>query len=570
LAELRFNLLNGRDQYIGFHALMADPAVKNLPPFHRAVKSARVHRHLAPFFFLMLFTTTLAAQPAASSLYGRATSAGRPLAGVTITVASPALLGVRSTTSGAGGDYFLRALPPGIYDVEFARTGFQTVLRRVRLQLADTSRLDTEMAPSDVEETVTSTTVMPTLLESPQLLTNIDAATVDRLPVGRSIHERLALAPGLPAPSGLSLVDGVLLDNTVEESIAETTVLTGAISAEYASADGGLVATITRPGGNDLGGSLRISWIEDRDTLLEGAAGGAVIEDRVWFFGAAAEGKSVAKIAADVVENHTLTLTHHDQLSGRYDGVIGSAGTIEALAAPDQWSLKSHSFISTPAAGSHSVVAGAEDAGDASDAVFFINDVWHIGGQWSLNLGVRHGDRTEPRLGGVYDFRGDGEHRLGASWSRYGAADEATVTYGWRFGTGGYARADYIRRDAEETTDRIQLHGSYDLFRLFRFGGHYTASVRGDLDVRRRAAGWFWYEPPMGAGRMTLAILQRYLASETETFFSTDLSAMYAYPVKSVMTFAKIDLVNAFDRPPFTRDDLAVARTWRASMGVKF
>lgn len=552
-------------QFIGFHAFRRPHPSGNSD----TVKSPAVRRLLTLAVFA-LFTGSIQAQPATSSLYGRVTSGGKPVPSVTITVASPALLGVRSTTSGAGGDYFLRALPPGIYDVEFSHAGMQTVLRRIRLLLADTGRLDTEMAASDVEETVTSTTLMPSLLETPQLLTNIDAATVDRLPVGRSIHERLVLAAGLPSPSGGSLVDGVLLGDTVNESIAETTVITGAVSAEYASADGGLIATLTRAGGNELAGSARLSWFEHGDELLEGALGGAAIEDRLWFFGAASEGRTVGKLTGDIVENHTLTLAHHEEASARYDGVIGPTGTIEALAAPDQWSVKGHSFISTAGAGSHSLVAGSEDPGDGAESAYFINDVWRSGGRWSMNLGVRRAERTEPRLGGVYDFRGDGEYRLGASWSRYTTADEATVSYGWRFGTGGYARADYIRRDAEETTDRIQLHGSYDLFRLFRFGGHYTASVRGDLDVRRRAAGWFWYEPPMGAGRMTLSILQRYLASETETFFSTDLSGMYAYPVKDLNTFVKVDFINAFDRPTFATDDLAVARTWRASMGVQF
>lgn len=517
-----------------------------------------------------LFASSLGAQPATSSLYGLVTSAGEPVPSVTITVASPALPGVRTTTSGAGGDYFFRALPPGVYDVEFSRAGMQTVLRRIRLLLADTGRLDTEMAASDVDETVTSTTLMPSLLETPQLLTSIEAATVDRLPVGRSIRERLALAAGLPRPSGISLVDGVALGDTVNESIAETSVITGAVSAEYASADGGVIATLTRSGGNDLAGSLRLSWFEHGDELVEAALGGAAVEDRLWFFGAASEGKTVAKLTGDIVENHTLTVAHHEDTSVRYDGVIGPAGTIEAMAAPDQWSFKGHSFISTARAGSHSLVAGSEDPGDGTGSAYFINDVWRSGGRWSMNLGIRRAQRTEPRLGGVYDFGGDGEHRLGASWSRYTTADEATVTYGWRFGTGGYARADYIRRDAEQTTDRIQFHGSYDLFRLFRFGGHYTASVRGDLEVRRRAAGWFWYEPPMGAGRMTLSILQRYLASETETFFSTDLSAMYAYPVKEATTFVKVDFINALDRPAFAADDLAVPRTWRASLGVQF
>src|SRR5688500_5020058 len=181
--------------------------------FPRTVKSPAVPRPLIALVFLLI-TSPLGAQPATSSLYGRITSASRPVPGVTITAASPALLGVRTTTSGRAGDYHLRALPPGIYDVEFSRAGMQTVLRRIELQVAETGRLDTEMAASEVEETVTTTILMPSLLETPQLLTNIDAATVDRLPVGRSIRERLALAPGLPGPSALSLIDGVLLAET--------------------------------------------------------------------------------------------------------------------------------------------------------------------------------------------------------------------------------------------------------------------------------------------------------------------------------------------------------------------
>jgi hypothetical protein len=226
-------------------------------------------RRLLLLAALALFAARLGAQQTTSSLYGRITSASLPVPGVTITVASPVFPGVRTTTSGKAGDYHLRALPPGIYDVEFSRAGMQTVLRRIELLVADTGRLDTEMAASEVEETVTSTTLMPTLLETPQLLTNIDAATVDRLPVGRSILERLALAPGLPRPSALSLIDGVLLDETVGESIAETTVVSGAVSAEYASADGGLITTVTRSGGNEFGGSLRLSLFEQILPMLE-------------------------------------------------------------------------------------------------------------------------------------------------------------------------------------------------------------------------------------------------------------------------------------------------------------
>ena len=514
----------------------------------------------------------VSAQSAASSLTGHVSSDGSPAAGVTVTVASPALLGVRTTSTGPGGDYFFRALPPGIYDVEFAKEGFQTMLRRAELQVAETTRVDTAIAKSDVEETVTSTTVMPTLLEMPQLSTPIDAATVDRLPIGRSVRDRLLLAPGLPPRPGLHLIDSIVLDETVADAIAESTFISGFLPSEYGSERGQLFATVTCTGGPEVVASLRSTAVEGGDSLVEGSAGGPVIENRLWFFGATNNDASLIKMTGDVLENHTVTLGRHDDSFARYDGAIGSRATVEALSAADQWSAKGHIFISTEDSGNHSLLAGVEDLGDDRGRAFFFNDVWRGQTRWAISAGVRSSDeRPQPRLGGVYDFRGDGEHRLSASWARYALTDEATVSYGWRFGTGGYARADYIRRQAAATTnDVLQLHGSYDLFRIFRFGGNYTASIRGAGELRRRGNGWFWYEPAVGDGTMTLSILQRYLASATETFFSTDIGGMYAYPVRNVTAFAKVDLINAFDRPLFSTDELAVPRTWRASVGARF
>ena len=47
-----------------------------------------------------------------------------PVAGVTVTVTSPALQGPRSTTSGMDGAFAIRLLPPGEYEVQFAIQGF--------------------------------------------------------------------------------------------------------------------------------------------------------------------------------------------------------------------------------------------------------------------------------------------------------------------------------------------------------------------------------------------------------------------------------------------------------------
>jgi len=93
---------------------------------------------------LLLFTAAAAlAQTPAGTLAGRVTIDGKPIPAVSVTATSEILLGDRTTTSSASGNYVLPALPPGTYDVEFAREGMITVTRKaiVRVaQLASTVR----------------------------------------------------------------------------------------------------------------------------------------------------------------------------------------------------------------------------------------------------------------------------------------------------------------------------------------------------------------------------------------------------------------------------------------------
>ena len=549
---------------------------------------------------LLLLTVALpvAAQPAASSLTGRVTTSGSPLGGAVVTLVSPSLLGQRTTTSRENGHYFVRGVPPGLYDVYFEHAGRQTVIHRVELRLAETSRLDAELAVSEDEETVTSTSVMPTLLETPQLSTNIEASTVDRLPIGRSIRERSLLAPGFRVPGvNLSLVDGFVLVETVAEAVEETTYVTGGLPAECASSTGGLVATVTRRGGEEIHGALRTTISTGDRTLFEASAGGSA-GDEVWWFAAGSDGETavsgddrrvIAGLTAAIDDQNTINVSYYDgearerQWGGRYDGVVGSRLTLEALATEEQWTLKAHTFLSGIGPGSHSLVAGLEDPGPRYGRALFVSDHWRPARKWSFHIGARHTDddssATEPRLGAVYDFREDGEHRISASWARYAAAegvgqtDEATVAYGWRFGVGGYARADYIHRKSARNVDLVQLHGVYDVFRLFRVGGNYTGRVGGTSDLRHRANLWVWFEPAVGEGILTLSLLQRHLAgNDDESFASTDLGSMYSFPTAGITAFAKLDLVNAFDDAAVAVDpeQLAIRRTWRAAVGLRF
>ena len=538
------------------------------------------------------------AQPAASSLTGRVTTDGSPLRGAIVTLVSPSLLGQRTATSRANGHYFVRAVPPGLYDVYFESEGRQTVIHRVELRLAETSRLDADLALSEDEETVTSTTVMPTLLETPQLSTNIKASTVDRLPIGRSIRERSLLAPGFRVRGqDLSLVDGFVLFETVAEAVEETTFVTGGVPAEYASSTGGLVATITRRGGEETHGALRTTISTGDRTLFEASAGGS-LRDELWWFAAGGDGETavseddrrvIAGLTAAIDDQNTAGVSYYDgearerQWAARYDGVVRSWLTLGALASEEQWALKAHAFFSGVGPGSHSLVAGFEKPAAAYSRALFISDHWRPARKWSFHIGGRHTEggasAIEPRLGAVYDFREDGEHRISASWARYApaegveATDEATLAYGWRFGVGGYARADYIHRKSSHDVDLVQLHGVYDVFRLFRVGGNYTGRVAGTSDLRHRANLWVWFEPAMGEGTLTLSLLQRQLAGDDDEWFgSTDVGSMYSFPTAGITAFAKLDLVNVFDDSGIDLDpeQLAIRRTWRAAVGLRF
>lgn len=289
-------------------------------------------RRFAPFvlLFLALFVTASGFAQTTAQLVGTVTSDHAPLPGATVTISSPALQGARTTVTGASGDYNFGVLPPGAYTVTVDLQGLQTVRQTVTLRLAQTSRVDADLKVSSVSEAITVTAAASSVLETPQVSTSFDAATIERLPMGRNIQSRVLLAPGVnnDGPNNqivingaqsfdnLYLVNGVVVNDTIrgqpqaaviEDAIQETTVLTGGISAEYGRFTGGVVNTITKSGGNEFSGSLRDNLNNDKWRLktafrdpvsnageadhiskitpvYEGTLGGRIVRDRLWFF----------------------------------------------------------------------------------------------------------------------------------------------------------------------------------------------------------------------------------------------------------------------------------------------
>jgi len=235
-------------------------------------------------FVVFLVVSAVAAGVIAQSiptatLVGRVTADGASLPGVSVTVTSPSLQGMRSTVTTQTGDYLIALLPPGEYTAKFELSGMATASRKVVLSAANTDRIDIEMRPAAVSEAIVVTAETPVTapIESTQISTNFKQDLIEALPMDRTIRATTLLSPGVNnnGPSGgnimisgamsfdsLYLVNGAIVNENlrgqplslfIEDAIQETTILTGsAISAEYGHFTGGVVNTITRSGGNDI------------------------------------------------------------------------------------------------------------------------------------------------------------------------------------------------------------------------------------------------------------------------------------------------------------------------------
>ena len=283
----------------------------------------RLTRFLAATVVCLLLSVAAFGQTTTGALTGTVTSGGNPLPGATVTVSSPNLQGTRVAVSDSNGNYNISALPPGEYTVRFELAGLQTVTQRARVGVTQTARADADLKVSAVAEAITVTASAPAVLETTQVQANVQAKLVENLPMGRTLIATVNLAPGVNqnGPGGNTTisggqsfdstfyVDGAVVNELlrgqpqnlfIEDALQETTVQTGAISAEFGHFTGGVVTAISKSGGNSFTGSLRDtvtnpSWttkgnLQTTDATdkifnnYEGTLGGRIIRDRLWFF----------------------------------------------------------------------------------------------------------------------------------------------------------------------------------------------------------------------------------------------------------------------------------------------
>jgi len=302
---------------------------------------------------LVLLASTAAFAQTTASLTGTVTSEGKGLPGVTITISSPNMQGTRTTVSGENGGYQFSGIPPGEYKVQFELSGLQTTTKRASLQLSQTARADADLKVSGVTEAITVTASAPTVLETPQVASTFTSKQIEELPVARTLRSAALLSPGVnsntlsnnqfsisgsPGYDNLVMVNGVVVTENVrsqvqnlfvEDAVQETTILSGAISAEYGRFTGGVVNTITKSGGNELSGSVRdtqsnAAWTtvtpfknpttgvpqtkptDHLDNVYEETLGGFFLRDRLWFFAAGRQAKTTVNSSSIGVSSATV------------------------------------------------------------------------------------------------------------------------------------------------------------------------------------------------------------------------------------------------------------------------
>jgi len=251
-------------------------------------------------------------------------SAGAPIAGVVVRLTSPALQGVRTYTTDAAGKFIARLLPPGTYTIQYTKDGLET--RKVTEALGIDQTFSPKVTLTKVGGAVVEVIAAAPAVDKTDVKTasNYRADAVDLLPNARSMEGVALLTPGVTAGVGgrvqirgamtsgnLYLLDGQnIADNAynnrglavIDDSIEETQIITGAMSAEYGDVDGGVINSITRSGSNQFAGQLRWeldnpSWnattpFQDRPAIANilgerktFSLSGPILKDKLWFAG---------------------------------------------------------------------------------------------------------------------------------------------------------------------------------------------------------------------------------------------------------------------------------------------
>ncbi|MBZ5643123.1 MAG: TonB-dependent receptor [Acidobacteriia bacterium] len=275
---------------------------------------------------------------------------GAVIVGAQISIKNAGTGVTRTLTTDTAGFYSAPNLLPGVYEVTAAAAGFSTsVQSNVTLSVGAQQLLNIALKVGEASQTVQVTESAPTVeLTSATISAQVNAATVRELPLnGRDWTQLATLQPGVATVkmqastssattnranrgfgnqltdsghspyennyrvNGISINDytngspgSVIGANLGTDAIQEFSVVTTNYTAEYGRTSGAIINSITRSGTNDFHGTvfgfLRDASLDAKNYFdsptkpipsfhryqFGGAAGGPIIKDKTFVFGA--------------------------------------------------------------------------------------------------------------------------------------------------------------------------------------------------------------------------------------------------------------------------------------------
>jgi carboxypeptidase family protein/TonB-dependent receptor-like protein len=301
-------------------------------------------RSVATLLTLLLMSAGIAlAQETTGKVEGTILDAqGLAVPGVAVTATGPQ--GIRTTTTSGDGRFSLPFLTPGVYDIRAELQGFKAYEQKnITVSLGQTVTVPIKLEVGGLAEIVNVVSVS-TVIDTSSTTTGsvLSSEMFGQVPIGRRVSDTLYMAPGVstggsvgsanPSISGGSglenqyVIDGVNVTNqgygalgsysivfgslgnaTPFDFVKEVQVKTGGYEAEFGQSTGGVVNVVTKSGSNDFRGSLfgygrpaktegtwtqltspngTINTLSTHVNDFGAEGGGAVVKNRVFFFGA--------------------------------------------------------------------------------------------------------------------------------------------------------------------------------------------------------------------------------------------------------------------------------------------
>jgi hypothetical protein len=319
------------------------------------------------------------AQPAQTgTIQGEVKDAsGAVMPGVTMTLTDEQRGFSRSTVTDENGRYVFPAVPIGNYTLEAVLQGFKT--ERSTNNLVEVDR--TTAIPFTLEigalteavQVVGETPIVdPTTVTQ---TTRISNEEFEKIPVGRSYQALIGVAPGVVGQgnvnslgaltaNNLFIIDavdttdpttGTFGTNLNFEAIAEMSVSTSAVGAEYGRAQGAIISVVTKSGTNRFEGAYKYLFVNDEwnaqnttTNEITGASlarvkfdhvnpthsimgGGPIWKDHAFFFG------TWERTASTSPRRSTVGQIPEDFQAVRLDKYSNIRGTVQFLEGHTAW-----------------------------------------------------------------------------------------------------------------------------------------------------------------------------------------------------------------------------------------